>query len=102
MKQANTYAVPYAFATFGFDVASSSTCGTEISRMYTSCVKKVMAEDKRYDLDQRIAENPKGFALNLLNFRNSLDTYHNGAKKQASDVWTTEWPSSYRRKPSGT
>ena len=54
--------------------------------MYFTCVKKVLAMKKQYYLDQLIAENSTGVALDLHNFQNTLDTYHHSAKTIARDT----------------
>jgi hypothetical protein len=54
--------------------------------MYFTCVKKVLAMKKQCYLDQLIAENSTGVALDLHDFQNTLDTYHHSAKTIARDT----------------
>lgn len=54
--------------------------------MYIAACKKIMAQRKRYDLDQQIAANRQGFILNQASFRMALDTYQNHGKWLAREV----------------
>ena len=84
--QANSFAVPYSFATFGLEVISSSLIAEKISLLYIASVKMFMAQSRQYDLDQHIALNHQGFVLNLGSFRQVLDKYQETCKGLAREV----------------
>ena len=46
----------------------------ELSHLYISSVKKLMAQNKQYDLPRHIVANHQGFLLNVDSFHSVIDT----------------------------
>ena len=83
LVQANSFAVPYAFAKFGPEVTSSFHKAEELSFLCVASVRKLMAQNKLkklFGLAQWHYRKPPGICLNQGSFWQVLDTYNRNAK----------------------
>lgn len=85
MLQANVYAVPFAFAQFGFNVTSKDNA-VELSSLYYRCVRKSLPPTQWASLFAEASQNPQGFALNRTAFGSALETYFSNFRNSARDV----------------